>query len=222
MKNNCGAVFDLDGVLLDSESDLTWLYESLKKTLEYYEIETSEDNLKKIHPKNVHRFSEVCREFSIDAEELWNTRIRNYLKEKIKAMKNGVIKPFSDVDSLYELKGKYEMSILSNSPQEIVDFFIEEFKFIDLFDCGIGRGKELADLKQLKPNSYMLERLKEKIHFGKLIYIGDSENDRKFAENTGMNFIHISRSEDIKDEFDTLDKIVNYLLNSRDCKDMKK
>ncbi len=57
MKNNYGVVFDLDGVLLDSESDLTWLYEALKKTLEYLEIETSEENLSKIHSKNVHRFN---------------------------------------------------------------------------------------------------------------------------------------------------------------------
>lgn len=221
IKNNYGVVFDLDGVLLDSESDLTWLYKSLKKTLEYHEIETSEENLNRIHSKNVHRFNEVCREIGIDEDELWDTRISNYLIEKINAMKNGIIKPFSDVERLYELKEKYGLSIVSNSPQEIVDFFIEEFNYVDLFDCGIGRGKELADLKELKPNSYMLERLKETIHERKLIYIGDSENDRKFAESTGMKFIYISRSEKIKDGFDTLDKIVKYLLKSTYCKDMK-
>ena len=219
MKDDYGAVFDLDGVLLDSESDLTWLYESLKKTLEHHGIESSEENLTKIHSKNVHRFNKMCMELDIGAEELWETRSRNYLKEKIKAMKNGMIKPFSDVDCLYELKGKYGMSIVSNSPQEIVDLFIEEFNYTDLFDCGIGRGTELADLKQLKPNSYLLERLKEEIQEGKLIYIGDCENDRKFAENTGMKFIFLSRVENKKEGFDTLDKIVKYLLNSTYCKD---
>jgi len=218
MKNSCGAVFDLDGVLLDSESDLTWLYTALEKTLEHLGIESSEENLMKIHSKNVHRFNEMSNELGVEAEDLWETRNREYIEEKIRAMKNGRIKPFSDVDCLYELKGRYGLSIVSNSPQAIVDLFIEEFNYADLFDCGIGRGTNLVDLKKIKPNSHLLERLKERIQEEKLIYIGDSENDRKFAKNTGMRFMFLSRKEAKRDEFDTLDKIVKCLLKSTTTK----
>jgi len=218
MKNSYGAVFDLDGVLLDSESDLTWLYASLEKTLEHFGIESSEENLTKIHSKNVHRFKEMSTELDVKAEDLWETRNREYIEEKIRAMKNGKIKPFSDVDCLYELKGRYGLSIVSNSPQAIVDLFIEEFNYADLFDCGIGRGTSLVDLKKIKPNSHLLERLKERIQEEKLIYIGDSENDRKFAKNTGMRFMFLSRKEAKRDEFDTLDKIVKCLLKSTTTK----
>lgn len=218
MKNSYGAVFDLDGVLLDSESDLTWLDIALEKTLEHLGIGASEENLMKIHSKNVHRFNEMSIKLGVEAENLWETRNREYIEEKIRAMKNGMIKPFSDVDCLYELKGRYGLSIISNSPQEIVDLFIEEYNFEDLFDCGIGRGASLADLKKIKPNSHLLERLKERIQEEKLIYIGDSENDRKFAKNTGMRFMFLSRKETKRDEFDTLDKIVNCLLKSTTTK----
>ncbi len=214
MKNSYGAVFDLDGVLLDSESDLTWLYTALEKTLEHLGIESSEENLMKIHSKNVHRFNEISIELGIEAEDLWETRNREYIEEKIMAMKNGMIKPFSDVDCLYELKGRYGLSIVSNSPQEIVDLFIEEFNYEDLFDCGIGRGASLVDLKKIKPNSYLLERLKERIQEENLIYIGNSENDRKFSKNTGMEFMFLSRGGAKREEFDTLDKIVKCLLKS--------
>jgi len=218
MKNSYGAVFDLDGVLLDSESDLTWLYTALEKTLKNFGIKSSEENMIKIHSKNVHRFNEMSIELDVDAEDLWETRNREYIEEKIRAMKNRMIKPFSDVDCLYKLKGRYGLSIVSNSPQEIVDFFIEEFNYIDLFDCGIGRGANLIDLKQIKPNSYLLEKLKERIQNKKLIYIGDSENDRKFAKNTGMRFVFLSREGAKREEFDTLDKIVKYLLKSTTTK----
>ena len=212
MKNSYGAVFDLDGVLLDSESDLTWLYTALEKTLKHLGMESSEENLMKIHSKNVHRFNAMSIELGVEAEDLWETRNREYIEEKIRAMKNGMIKPFSDVDCLYELKGKYGLSIISNSPQEIVDLFIEEFNYEDLFDCGIGRGASLVDLKKIKPNSHLLERLKERIQEKKLIYIGDSENDRKFAKNTGMEFMFLSRKGAKGEEFDTLDTIVKCLL----------
>jgi len=218
MKNRYGAVFDLDGVLLDSESDLSWLNTALKKTLEHLGIESSEENMKKIQSKNVHKFDEISIELNVEAEDLWETRNREYIKEKIIAMKNGMIKPFSDVSCLYELKGKYGLSIVSNSPQEIVDFFIEKFNYDDLFDCGIGRGTSLVDLKKIKPNSHLLEKLKEKIQEKKLIYIGDSENDRKFAKNTGMYFMFLSREAAKKEGFDTLDEIVKYLLKSTTTK----
>jgi phosphoglycolate phosphatase len=221
MKNSYGAVFDLDGVLLDSESDLTWLYTALEKTLEHLGIESSEENLMKIHSKNVHKFNAMSIELSVEAEDLWETRNREYIEEKIRAMKNGMIKPFSDVGCLYELKGKYRLSIVSNSPQEIVDFFIEEFNYEDLFDYGIGRGTSLVDLKKIKPNSHLLERLKERIQGKKLIYIGDSENDRKFAKNTGMEFMFLSREGAKREEFDTLDKIVKCLLKSATTKTEK-
>jgi phosphoglycolate phosphatase len=222
MKNSYGAVFDLDGVLLDSESDLSWLNTALKKTLEHLGIESSEENMKKIQSKNVYKFDEISIELNVEAEDLWETRNREYIKEKIKAMKSGMIKPFSDVSCLYELKGKYGLSIVSNSPQEIVDFFIEKFNYDDLFDCGIGRGTSLVDLKKIKPNSHLLERLKERIQEKKLIYIGDSENDRKFAKNTGMDFLFLSRERAKKEEFDTLCQIVKCLLKSTVTKIGKK
>jgi len=95
MKNSYGAVFDLDGVLLDSESDLTWLYTALEKTLEHLGIESSEENLMKIHSKNVHKFDAMSIELSVEAEDLWETRNREYIEEKIRAMKNGMIKLMS-------------------------------------------------------------------------------------------------------------------------------
>lgn len=206
-----GVSFDLDDVLLDTESNLDWLYMAFNKTLAEYGINSSQENLQKIHSKNLHRFNRISKEFGIVSKELWETRNRNYIEEKKKAMKNREIIPFSDVDSLYKLKETYSLTIVSDSPQAIVEFFIKEFNYEDLFDFGIGRGSKLEDLKKLKPNIYPLKKLKEVTHYDKLIYVGDSEKDREFAENTGMEFILLSRKEN--KEFNSLDKVVDYLLS---------
>lgn len=211
MKDAEGISFDLDDVLIDTESNLNWLHKSFKKTLAEYGIDSSQENLQKFHSKNLHRFDMVSKEFGVKPEELWETRNGNYIKEKIKAMKNRELIPFPDVNSLYKLKGSYGLTIVSDSPQEVVEFFIGEFNYEDLFDFGIGRGSKFEDLKKLKPAAHPFKKLKGIIQYDKIIYVGDSEKDREFAENTGMEFILLSRAED--KGFNSLDAIVDYLLS---------
>jgi phosphoglycolate phosphatase len=211
MKDAEGISFDLDDVLIDTESNLNWLYKSFKKTLAEYGIDSSKENLQKFHSKNLHRFDMICKEFGVKPEELWETRNGNYIKEKIKAMKNRELIPFPDVNSLYKLKGSYGLTIVSDSPQEVVEFFIGEFNYEDLFDFGIGRGSKFGDLKKLKPAAHPLKKLKEVIQYDNIIYVGDSEKDREFAENTGMEFILLSREAD--KGFNSLDAVVDYLLS---------
>jgi phosphoglycolate phosphatase len=208
-----GAVFDLDGVLLDSESNLKWLQKALRKTLEQYGIEPSEENIRKIHPRNVNRFDRIKDTWGIQLKKLWATRNRNYIQEKRWAMKNRMIIPFPDVESLYQLKTKYRLGIISNSPQEIVDLFVTEFHYTDLFEYGIGRGSKLEDLKNMKPSPYFFELLRDKIPEEKLFYVGDSGNDRGFAENTGMEFILLSRNKGNTEGFTSLRVIVEYLMH---------
>lgn len=80
-----GIVFDLDGVLLDTESNFDWLYKALKETFKEHGIEESEENLMKIHPKNVSTFEKMSDELGVRAEDLWKTRNRNYTEEKMSA-----------------------------------------------------------------------------------------------------------------------------------------
>ncbi len=85
MEDTKWVAFDLDDVLLDTESNLDWLYRAFRKTLAEYGINSLQENLQKIHSKNLHRFDRVSKELGIQSEELWETRNRNYIEEKIKA-----------------------------------------------------------------------------------------------------------------------------------------
>jgi phosphoglycolate phosphatase len=207
-----GAVFDLDGVLLDSESNLNWLERALRRTLEHFKITPSTKNIMKIHSKNIFNFKIVSKELDLDPKEFWKVRNDYYIYEKINSMENVEIMPYPDVESLYCLKKKYDIHIISNSPQEVVDFFINGYKFHDLFNFGIGRGSKYIDLLRLKPNIFMYQKLKKKVFNDNFVYIGDTENDRVFANISDMDFIMVSRNNKT-DGFDNLYKIVDYLLN---------
>lgn len=211
MEDRSYIVFDLDDVLLDTESNLDWLRRALRKTLASHSIKVSEENIKKLHPKNLSEFNKACEEFNVKSESLWKTRNEYYIKEKIQAMKNRELTPFSDVDSLSALTEKYRLTILSDSPQEIVEFFIKEFDYSDLFIGVIGRGSELEDLQKLKPSSYPLTRLRKKINSRIMFYIGDSKKDYAFAKNNNLKFILLNR--DKSEGFDDLKEVVNYILS---------
>ncbi|HEC89047.1 MAG TPA: hypothetical protein ENI44_00490, partial [Thermoplasmatales archaeon] len=121
------AVFDMDGVLLDSESNPEWLNKAIIKTLEFLEIPVTRRNIEYLYPKNVRRIDDISRILGIPPDKLWEVRNRFYKGEKINAIRNRMITPFEDVRYLYLLKDKYEVDIISNSPQEVVDVFISEY-----------------------------------------------------------------------------------------------
>ena len=213
MEMEKAAVFDLDGVLLNSENNLDWLTIALKKTLKKFNIYPSEENIGKIHSKNVHNFHKISQEFSLPLEEFWHARNCNYINAKITAMKKRKITPYKDVDCLKYLKEKFKLGIISNSPQEVVNYFLEEFGYLKLFDIAIGRGETISDLKNMKPNTLLYRKLKQHFKCNKIFYIGDTENDRLFATKTGMEFLHLSRNNyNSKDGFHNLYQIVDYIL----------
>lgn len=194
-------VFDLDGVLLDSESDLTWLDRALEAALVELEVPDTELARSRLYPATVERVRELAAEFGVDAERLWTVRNAHYVRVKLAAIESGELAPFDDVEVLGDLAAGHDLHIVSNSPQAVVDSFVETNGFERWFDVRLGRGETLEDLDRLKPARYPYEVLVERIGDGDpprvaadpLVYVGDTETDRAFAERTGMRFVHLTR-----------------------------
>ncbi len=204
------AVFDLDGVLLDSETDLSWLREASKKTLAHFNIDEGKYT-EFLYSKHIPRFKEISEQIGVKPEILWPVRNRIYTEEKLQAMKNRVIGPFPDVSRLYDIKSFFELGIVSNSPQTVVDFFIREFEYEDLFSFGIGRGDGLKDIELMKPHHHLFSEIQKKATVNKFIYIGDQVTDEKFAQRTGMHFFYLKRLGKQPDGFSSLDDLVIFL-----------
>lgn len=196
-------VFDLDGVLLDSESDLSWLDRALDRTLAEFDLPLTDENRRKIYPANVPDFREAARSFGVDAEELWRTRDDFYTDEKLAAIERGDLRPFDDVGRLYDFREKsdleHNLHVLSNSPEVVVETFVRTYDFEDLFEVTIGRGHALEDLENLKPSTEPFDRLRHRLgnrgddpRF-EYVYVGDTTSDREFADRVGIPYLHLDR-----------------------------
>jgi phosphoglycolate phosphatase len=191
--NTFAIIFDLDGVLLDSESDMTWMKQALIDTLQSFNIETTEKNLSMLDRKNLSKFPEIATYFQVDVKELWKIRNHYYTKRKREAIKSNLIQPFPDVKSISSLHQTAELAILSNSPQEVVDDFLIQFNLKHMFTAGVGRSERYEDIFRLKPHPLLWKKLAPSLSANTFFYIGDRVSDRVFAEKMKMTFFGLNR-----------------------------
>ena len=215
MTNKPLCLFDLDGVLLDSETNFSWLENAIKKTLEHFKIRNNDGKISQLHFNNITQFNDFCLNLGIAPEVLWPVRNTFYINEKMKAMREGTITPFDDVNDIYQLQNQYKIGIISNSPQEIVDGFVTIFNYTDLFTYNFGRGNTLWDIEHLKPDPYLYNKVKIYTLAIEIIYVGDRESDRKFAQKTGMIYYHLQRFDNNSNGYRTITEIVSDLKNNK-------
>lgn len=184
-------VFDMDGVLLDSESDLTWLHRALDETLREFDIGVTPDARKLLYPTNLRDFDEAANTLDVPPEKLWPVRHRTYVREKTAAIRAGTIGPFSDVNELHSLANDATVSIISNSPESVVETFVESADLEPIIDHTIGRGVTRDAVEHMKPATTFFERLDGQANETPAVYVGDASSDALFAQRTGMDFLHL-------------------------------
>ncbi|UWG48245.1 HAD superfamily hydrolase [Halanaeroarchaeum sp. HSR-CO] len=204
-------VFDLDGVLLDSESNLSWLDRAMGETLEAVGLEDTEENRASLFPPTEASIRSVADAAGVPVERLWTIRNRRYIDAKLAAMESGTIGPYPDADVVPELADRYPLGIISNSPQVVVETFVEQVALDGVFEVLVGRGTALADVSRLKPDTHLYDRLHEQTTTDEYVYVGDQESDRRFAERTGMAFIHLDRERGpTRTLYDVRDRLAEY------------
>lgn len=205
-------IFDLDGLLLDSESDYTWLNQALDETLSDLGLPASDAYRSALYPVNEPEFSNLAREAGLTPESLWDRRDANYCRIKREWIESQKLTPFPLVDALYELRPEHDLHIISNSPQGIVEAFVSTFEYTDLFTHVIGRSSEYDALDALKPapDFYHDLQAKRSTTNERYVYVGHSETDEKFASNVDIPYVSVNRSQD-----DDLRTVVTHLSEHR-------
>lgn len=195
--------FDLDGVLLDSESDLDWMDRALSATLRDLGCPDTEAARRSISPWRLGSFEESAAALGVDAESLWATRDRHYTREKVAAIESGELGPFPDVDVLPRIAAEHDLSVLSNSPQSVVEAFVETHLDGVRFVALVGRGSDYGALDRLKPDPHLYDRLREAAGLAdagpRVVYVGDTESDETFARRVGAAFVGVRREGGLDD-----------------------
>jgi len=189
--------FDLDGVVLDSDSPAasSWLIEAFTKTLREFGIPETEENIQALHIVNLREnIRSFCQRFGIgDPCRLLARREENYVKNKLAALEGREIDLFPDVSALEELAEDYPLGIASNSPQVVVDRVVDYFSLGQLFRVCIGRGSSPEEIRNAKPSPHLLERLKAALGATRGYYVGNQPEDAQAACAASLFPITISR-----------------------------
>jgi phosphoglycolate phosphatase len=181
-------IFDLDGTLLDTISDIS---DSFNATLKKYNYPTfSEEKYKYFVGKGIdvliHRIMERLEMADSEFEKLKQGYIEEYAIRH-----NAKTKVYSGImDLLNELKrDKVKVSILSNKPHfqtiEVIQYYFKNFDF----DLVYGKKPEF----DIKPNPASALDLIAKLNLSAedVLYIGDTDTDIETAINASFTSVGV-------------------------------
>ncbi len=190
-------IFDLDGTLFDiSQYILVFSQFQKKASIELggnkeidYSIPETYEPLR-LPDKESREY--LRTKWNVDPDSFWE-KVEEYdLYERGKAITEGSVKPFDDVDIIKELKKHYKIGLLSNTACSVVKLELESFDMVDLFDDITCFRYKTADSKPEPPGaSEQLRRLG--VTGSEAVMVGDSDVDVLVGKVLNMKTVQIFR-----------------------------
>lgn len=200
-------IFDLDGTLLDTLSDIT---NSINHVLEEnnYPTKTLEEVRKSL---GYGSFSLVKDSLSKDVSEEEIIKVYNQYVKHYTNNNNILTKPYEDILTLLKLlkANKYLIAITSNKMQEAVTT-LNEKTFLNLVDVAIGERTGVA----LKPNPEMIFIAIRELGLTpeEVLFVGDTEVDLQTAKNANIKAVAVTWG--FRDKKDLLKEKPDYIIKT--------
>lgn len=175
-------LFDWDGCLVNT---LPIWFEGMRKGLAYFNINVSDDKIKKGF-QGWDFFSHL----GVSDMNIFQSQVYNYVNDNLCNVKFNE----SVISTLIQLREEQiKAAIVTTTEREKVFSVLERLNMIDAFDYVIGRN----DVKKLKPNSEALDKAMIQIGSDKTstAIVGDSEVDILAGKNAGISTIWLSTTE---------------------------
>lgn len=213
MKNIKAFIFDMDGLILDTERIA---FRSYKEALKEYGYDFTEAFFLTLVGTNVKLTKELCLNrygswFPFDLlHENHNKITDNYIKENGVPLKEGVNEL---IDYLKE--NDYKIALATSSDREKAEYLLESVKIKDKFDyiiCG-------NDIVNSKPNPEIFLKVAEslKVEPKECVVIEDSKAGVQAAVNAGMKAINVPDMKKPDNEVKSMAfKIFNSLLDVKE------
>jgi len=201
-KNNPVVGFDFDGVIVNSLAvmEKSWDALSLKLNIEipFY-----------AYKKNIGlKFNEILKNIGVD-EALFEEVYYHYFRGT--RLFQDEVKLYPDVlETLKSLKERnIQTFIVTSKPRHNTLLLLEMFRIqVDLVVCA-------DDVTYGKPHVESGDRVVEQFGQQDVIYVGDMDSDRQFAENCNFRFVYASYgygylSKEVAHKIERLSQILDY------------
>ncbi len=210
-------VFDMDGVILDSMRDHSWVYAAVERVVQEKGVERELDRGEKaaiLGEQGFDRCVQSCEKIGLDPGDVWTeicratTRVR---KERIESGEMTLVDGAGEMIKKIHAQER-KMALVSNAPDEAVRFVVRHFELERFFDFYIGL-RDFEDLASKKPAPDHLEVAKAELGRNPYLYVGDAESDVIAAHRADMDaaWLHPSKESDVKADYEL--KALNALEN---------
>ncbi len=177
-------LFDLDGTLLDTVSDIHVTVNETLRRFGYPEI-TSEQTRAYIG-NGARRLLE--RALPKDADNFEECYL--FYRKRFSESENANTRPFEgEIEVLQRLKEKARLAVITNKPQDATESCLRRFFPEGLFDFAGGD----AGMFPCKPDPSLAlyAALRMRVPVSECIFVGDGETDVETAKNAGMKQVSV-------------------------------
>jgi len=183
MNQNIKAIiFDLDGTLV--HTTVEYRYKTVSSIMKHFKKELEMNEIDRFWFGNDR--NKIISSWGVEPKEFWKF-FREY---DIIEMRERYIHPYNDCWILKKLKEKVKLGLITNTPRKIAEM---ELKKLDVeFDAVV-----FAQEKEPKPHPSSVLECLEILDVSKdeAIMVGNSEEDIIVAQNIGIKYFIIDRSE---------------------------
>ena len=197
MKEIKGLIFDSDGTIVSIEDYIPVFREAMFHALRLLSgnnrdrDEFFSEAYEPIRLPKHESDSFLKQKWGVEPEKYWK------LVEELDYMKRmehlDKIRPYPDTEILKDMKNRFRIGMLSNTPESIIRFQREKHGMSDIFES-VMCSTYKCDLS--KPGTRGLDRLLESMGLERdeVVYIGDADIDQELSLNAGIPFIHVDRN----------------------------
>ncbi|MDF2506004.1 HAD family hydrolase [Clostridium sp.] len=180
-------IFDMDGVLIDSEPDHLRIHEEMVKWLGIEPL--SVDHSKYIGATTSYKWSDIKSKYDLNysVQELVDMNRNNYF-EYITS-KDAIIEPISGVDKLVKNihKNGFKLAVASSSPINVIETVVESIGLEKCFDVLISG--DYVERSKPNPDVFLYAAEKLRINPKNCLVVEDSHNGSIAAKRAGMKCV---------------------------------
>ena len=192
-------IFDLDGTLLDTLTDLK---NAVNQALNFYNLpEKDLEFVRKAIGNGTTVLIKRCTPSSLNDEE--RLKVFNLFKSYYLEHYADYTRPYDGIYDLVanKLKGKVKIAVVSNKDNDLTNKIINK-EFPNCFD--IIQGSYLDHPK--KPDPYLINKIIKENNINKedCLYIGDTDVDKESATNAGLPYLLVNYGYRTKEELEKM------------------